>query len=80
MHFELLGEIRNIEVIAEGRRLRIRRSLREQYGRRRWRKLKGTVTIRLDDGRIREAEIHWYEAHGVGRKGIKVVYLFPEGS
>jgi len=52
--------------------------LRRRYGGRRWRKLKGTATVRLVDGRIREAEIHWYEAHGVGRKGFKIVRFFPE--
>lgn len=78
MHFELLGEIRNIEVIAEGGGLRVKRFLRHTYGGRRWRKLKGTATVRLGDGTIREAEIHWYEAHGIGRKGFKVSRLFPE--
>jgi len=78
VHFELLSEVRNVEVIAEGRGLRVRRFLREQYGGRRWRKLKGTATIRLNDGRMREAEIHWYEAHGIGRKSFKIIHLFPE--
>lgn len=78
MHFEVLGEIRNIEVIAEGRAVRIKRFLRERYGGRRWRKLKGTAAVRLEDGRIRTAEIHWYEAHGIGRTGFKIIHLFPE--
>ena len=78
MDFELLGEIRNIERVARGRGLRVKRFLRQRYGGRRWRKLKGTATVRLVDGRIREAEIHWYEAHGVGRKGFKIVRFFPE--
>jgi len=77
VHFELLSDIRNIEVIAEGRRIRIRRFLRQEYGGRRWRKLKGTATVRLDDGRIREAELHWYEAHGIGRKRFKITRIFP---
>ena len=68
MNFELLSELRDIEVMAEGRGIRIKRFLRARYGGRRWRKLKGTATIRLADGRIREAEIHWYE----------VIRLFPE--
>jgi len=76
VHFELLSEIRNIEVIAEGRRLRIQRFLRQQYGERRWRKLKGTATVLVDDGRIGEAEIHWYEAHGIGRKEFKIARIF----
>ncbi len=78
MDFELLGEIRNIERVARGRGLRVKRFLRRRYGGRRWRKLKGTATVRLVDGRIREAEIHWYEAHGVGRTGFKIVRFFPE--
>ncbi len=78
MHFDVLGEIRNIEVIAEGRGVRINRFLRRTYGGRHWRKLKGDARVRLDDGRIRRAEIHWYEAHGVGRKGFKISRLFPE--
>jgi hypothetical protein len=78
VHFEILSEIRSIEVIAEGRGVHIKRFLRERYGGRRWRKLKGSAVVRLDDGRIRTAEIHWYEAHGVGRKGFKIIRLFPE--
>jgi hypothetical protein len=76
--FELLGEIRNIELIAKGSRLRVRRFLQRRYGGGRWRKLKGIATVRLVDGRIREAEIHWYEAHGVGRTGFKIIRFFPE--
>ncbi len=77
MHFELLSEIRDIEVIAEGRGIRIQRLLRQRYGGRRWRKLKGLATVLLEDGRIRDAEIHWYEAHGIGRKGLKITRIFP---
>jgi hypothetical protein len=78
VHFEVLGEIRNIDVIAEGRGVRIKRFLRSRYGGRHWRKLKGDALVRLDDGRIRTAEIHWYEAHGIGRKGFKISRLLPE--
>jgi len=52
--------------------------LRKTYGGRRWRKLKGEAVVRFGDGRIFRAEIHWYEAHGIGRKGLKISYLFPE--
>jgi len=76
VQFELLSEIGNIEMIAEGRRLRIERYLRQQYGGRRWKKLKRTATVLLDDGRIGEAEIHWYEAHGIGRKELKITRIF----
>lgn len=72
MNFELLTEIRNIEVIAEGSGVHIARILRKRYGGRHWQKLKGTATVRLEDGTIRQAEIHWYEAHGIGRKRFKI--------
>ena len=72
MYFEIIGEIDNIETIAVGGRIRDIMRLRKQYGSARWRKLKGTAKVRLHDGSIREAEIHWYEAHGKGRKKIKI--------
>ena len=78
MDFEPLGEIRDIELIAKGRQLRIRGFLRQEYGGRRWRKLKGIARVRLEDGRILDAKIHWYEAHGIGRKDFKIVRLFTE--
>ncbi len=67
MHFEIIGEITKIEVIAVGRAVRILPLLNERYGEGRWRKLKGVATIRLRDGTAALAELHWYEAHGVGR-------------
>ena len=72
MHFEIIGRIKDIETIAVGGRIREIRRLREQYGSGRWRKLKGIAYIRLAKGSIRRAEIHWYEAHGIGRKKIKI--------
>ena len=78
MDVELLGEIREIELIAKGRRLRIRGFLRQEYGGWRWRKLKGIARVRLEDGRILDAEIHWYEAHGIGREEFKIVRLFTD--
>ena len=72
MGFEILGEIRNVEVIASGRGVYIRRYLERTYGKGRWRKLKGTATVRLADDTICEAEIHWFEAHGIGRKDFKI--------
>ena len=71
MSFEIIGEIRDIETIASGNAIRDLKRLRKQYGRGRWRKLKGIAEIRLVSGRIRLAELHWYEAHGVGKKEIK---------
>jgi len=69
--FEILGELRGIEVIASGRRVRDRRRLNREYGRGNWRKIKGFATVRLSDGTICDAELHWYEAHGIGKKEIK---------
>ena len=62
MHFEIVGEIADIEIIAVGPNVRIRALLRKRYGGRRWRKLKGTALVRLTDGTIREAEVHWFES------------------
>ncbi|MYC75606.1 hypothetical protein F4X10_07585 [Candidatus Poribacteria bacterium] len=72
MPFEIIGAIEDIETIAVGRRIREIRRLREQYGSGRWRKLKGIAYVRLSTSSIRRAEIHWYEAHGIGRKKIKI--------
>ena len=69
--FEIISEISDIEPIAAGSSIRDRARLRKQYGPGRWRKLKGIAMIRLASGRIREAELHWYEAHGIGKKEIK---------
>ena len=69
--FEILGEINEIELIAAGRGIQDVRRLRKQYGPGRWRKLKGVALIRLRNGRVRRAELHWYEAHGIGRKELK---------
>jgi hypothetical protein len=71
MHFEIIDEITDIEPIAVGRAIREVARLRKQYGRGRWRKLKGIALIRLANGRIRRAELHWYEAHGIGKREIK---------
>jgi len=70
--FQILSEIREIETIAAGRGVYIRRYLERTYGRGRWRKMKGVATVELADGTICEAEIHWYEAHGIGRKEFKI--------
>jgi hypothetical protein len=71
VEFELLSEIRWVESIASGRAIRDRRRLVREYGAGKWRKMKGVATVRLADGTICEAEIHWYEAHGIGKKEIK---------
>jgi len=71
MPFEIVGEIAQVETIAVGSRIRDLPRLRRLYGPGRWRKLKGIAVVRLRTGRIRKAELHWYEAHGIGRKEIK---------
>ncbi len=72
LNFRIAGSISAIEVIARGRQIRELRRLIKAHGKGRWRKLKGIATIELPDGRIRKAEIHWYEAHGLGKKEIKI--------
>ena len=71
MPFEIISKITEIETIAVGRSIRELRRLQKQYGRGRWRKMKGVAHIRLRNGRVREAELHWYEAHGIGQKEFK---------
>ena len=68
----IISEIERIEQIAAGGKIRDIMRLRRQYGGGRWRKLKGFATVRLQNGNIRKAELHWYEAHGIGRKKIKI--------
>ena len=70
--FEVIGKITNIEAIAVGNSIREVARLRKFYGAGRWRKLKGITTVRLPDGTISKAEIHWYESHGIGKKEIKI--------
>ena len=71
MSFEIIGEVTSIEIIAASSSIRDIARLRKRYGPGRWRKMKGVATVRLRSGRIRLAELHWYEAHGIGRKEIK---------
>jgi len=72
MYFDIIGEIEYIEVIATGSSIKEVSRLRKHYGKGRWRKLKGMARVKLLDGSIRNAELHWYEAHGIGRKEFKV--------
>jgi len=71
MNFEIISEIRDIEAIAVGNSIRDLSRLRKLYGKGRWRKMKGVARIRLANGNERLAELHWYEAHGIGRKEFK---------
>ena len=71
MDFEIVGEITVVETIAAGKGIRDLSRLRRSYGKGRWRKMKGVARIRLTTGRLRLAELHWYEAHGIGKREIK---------
>jgi len=72
MDFELAGRISNVETIAVDLAIRERKSLKDQFGGKRWRKLKGIAYVRLVNDSVRLAEIHWYECHGVGRRKLKI--------
>jgi hypothetical protein len=69
--FSIISDITDEEVIAIGHSIRDLPRLRKLYGDGRWRKMKGIALIQLRNGRVRKAEIHWYEAHGIGRKEFK---------
>lgn len=71
MDFEIIGPIHNIEIIAVNTSIRDLAKLRKKYGKGRWRKLKGVALIRLRRGQVRLAELHWYEAHGIGRRELR---------
>lgn len=72
MYFEIIGEITDIETIAVGLSIREIARLQKKYGKARWRKLKGNATLRLENGHVCRVELHWYEAHGIGRRRIKI--------
>ena len=74
-NFEIISPIEDIENIAVGGGIRDIERLRKTYGSGRWRKLKGRARVRLEDGFECRAELHWYEAHGIGRKEIKIKEL-----
>ena len=75
MHFQILGEVTHVETFAAGTGIREIARLRKFYGKGRWRKRKGIARIRLDDGSICLAEIHWYEVTGIGKREMKVKRL-----
>jgi hypothetical protein len=75
MFFALIGEIEEIETIAVGTSIHEVARLRKTYGRGRWRKLKGIALVRLEDGSECDAELHWYEAHGIGKREMRVKEL-----
>ena len=72
MHFEIIGKIEQVETIAVGGRIRDIMRIQKQYGFGRWRKLKGVANVRLHNGNIHKVELLWYEAHGIGKKKMKI--------
>lgn len=72
MEFKIIGKISNIETMAVGSSIRNIKQLRKEFGRGRWLKRKGIATVELKGGEIRRVEVHWYEAHGIGKKQIKI--------
>lgn len=75
MDFDIVSDIVGINTIAKGSGIRVLARLRKRYGRGRWRKCKGYAEVRLRDGEIALAELHWYEATGIGRREIKIKRL-----
>jgi hypothetical protein len=70
--FEIVGEVREVETIASGHGIRDLAVLNKLFGRGNWRKLKALATVRYPNGTLAEAEVHWYEAHGIGKRWMKV--------
>jgi hypothetical protein len=75
MDFVLIGDLSEVETIAVNLSIRESADLKARYGGRRWRKLKGVGTVRLSNGSVRKAEVHWYEAHGIGKRKMKIKRL-----
>jgi hypothetical protein len=78
MKFEIVGFIEEAKVIAAGPGIRVRMHLRKAYGFGRWRKMKGIATVRLPNGFLRRVELHWYEAHGIGKRELKIKRYLDE--
>ena len=72
MEFQIVGQIGNVETIAKGSGIKEITALRVKYGLGNWRKMKGVAHIRLPDGATALAEVHWYEAHGIGKVKLKI--------
>ncbi len=79
-NFQIVGQVGEIEIIAVQHSIRILNFLQKTYGRGRWRKLKGVATVLLEDGRMRSAEVHWYEAHGIGKRQMKIKHYLDQKS
>jgi hypothetical protein len=71
-NFQIIGTIEQVETIAIHHSIRDLDFLQRTYGKGRWRKLKGIATVLLENGRMRRAEVHWYEAHGIGKRQMKI--------
>lgn len=80
MYFKIVSSIVDVEIIATGSSIRENSRLKKYYGRGHWRKMKGYAWVDLDDGAIYKAEIHWYEAHGIGKKEFKIKRFVGEKS
>ena len=78
MQFEILGDFSDVEAIAVGNSIRVVRRLQKMHGAGRWRKMKGIATVRLPDDTVCTAEVHWYEAHGIGKKEFKIKRILDE--
>jgi hypothetical protein len=72
VYFEIIDDIKDVEIIASGKGIKDVTRLKKIYGMGRWRKLKGIANVRINNRQILKAEIHWYEAHGIGRKEYKI--------
>lgn len=78
MDFEIIGNIEAIEIIAVGSKIRVLAYLQKVHGRGRWRKLNGVARVKIPNGQTRRVELHWYEAHGIGRKDMKIKQYLDE--
>lgn len=72
MNPEILSPITEIETVTEGKRIRILKYLKKRYGGQHWKKKKRVALVKDPySGLPRRAEVHWFEAHGVGKVEIK---------
>ena len=78
MRFEIVGPIQHVEIIASGLGVWVRLLLNRAYGRGRWRKMKGVALVRLENGALRLVELQWYEAHGFGKRDLKIKRYLDE--